>query len=61
MAVVTFTVPESNLGKVDFKIAAKGVGTLYVSKGGIDWRPHGAQPRKMTWKEFSKMVREAKG
>jgi hypothetical protein len=61
MPVVTFTVPESDLGKVDLEITAKGIGTLYISKGGIDWRPYGAQPRKMDWKEFAKMVRETKG
>ena len=61
MPDVTFTVPERDLGKVDLKITAKGIGTLYVSKGGIDWRPHGGQPRPMTWKEFPTMVRDAKG
>jgi len=61
MANVTFTVPERDLGNVDLKITAKGVGTLLVSKGGIDWRPHGGQPRPMNWKEFAKMVRETKG
>ena len=35
MAVVTFTAPETKVGKVDLEIAAKGVGTLYVSKGGL--------------------------
>jgi hypothetical protein len=61
MAIVTFTVPESDLGSVDLKITAKGIGTLYVSKGGIDWRPYRAQPRKMNWKEFAEMIHEAKG
>ena len=61
MANVTFTVPERDLGKVDLEITAKGIGTLYVSKGGIDWRPHKGQPRPMDWKEFAKIIREAKG
>ena len=39
MAVVTFTLPERDLGNKDLEVAAKGIGTLSVSKGGIDWRP----------------------
>jgi hypothetical protein len=61
MAIVTFSLPERDLGNKDLEVAAKGIGTLSVSKGGIDWRPHGGKPRKMTWKEFAKIVREAKG
>ena len=61
MAAVTFTLPERDLGNVDLKISVKGIGTLSVSKGGVDWRPHRGQPRPMKWKEFATMVREAKG
>jgi hypothetical protein len=29
------------------------LGTLSISKGGLDWRPKGARkPRKATWEQF---------
>jgi hypothetical protein len=39
MPDVQLTLPTIGFGKVDTEIEIPGQGTLYISKGGIDWMP----------------------
>jgi hypothetical protein len=34
------------------------LGTLLVSKGGIEWRPYKKQKRHLSWEKFDRIIRE---
>ncbi len=44
-----FTIDSDETGKL---------GTLLISKGGIEWRPHKKQKRHLTWERFDKIIRK---
>jgi hypothetical protein len=64
---VIFNVPNRKLGKEDIRFDVHDdegkVGTLLVSKGGVDWRPaHGKLAYRVRWERFGEiMTREIKG
>jgi hypothetical protein len=39
MPDVKLTLPTIGFGKVDTEIEIPGQGTLFISKGGVDWKP----------------------
>ena len=57
--------PTLQIGKADvrFSISNEGgkIGTLLVSKGGIEWRPTKKHERRSNWKEFDTTMRERWG
>ena len=53
-------IPELQVGekdmRFDIKVAERRVGTLLVSKGGIEWRPYKKQKRHLSWEKFDQIV-----
>ncbi len=53
---------EVEIGKADVEFSVDGeggkIGTLLVSKGGIEWRPFKKQKRHVDWEKFHKIIRE---
>jgi hypothetical protein len=52
---------EIPLGKVDITLPVKRgnalLGTVTISRGGIDWkRAHARQSKSLTWKEFADLM-----
>lgn len=64
---VVFNVPNRRLGKEDIRFDVHDddgkVGTLLVSKGGVDWRPaRGKLAYRVRWERFGEiMTREIRG
>lgn len=54
-------VPSLQVGKADVRFDVKDengkVGTLLVSKGGIEWRPSKKQNRPIPWPDFDRLMR----
>ena len=55
--------PEYELGGADMRFAIESdengkLGTLLVSKGGIEWRPYRKQKRHLDWERFDRIIRE---
>lgn len=58
---VVFNVPNRVLGKEDIRFDVHDengkVGTLLVSKGGVEWRPaYGKLVRRARWKRFDDIM-----
>jgi hypothetical protein len=34
------------------------LGTLLISKGGIEWRPYKKQKRNLSWEKFDSIIRD---
>lgn len=56
-------IPELQVGSKDmrFEIVGGGnskLGTLLVSKGGIEWRPYKKQKRHLSWEKFDQIIRD---
>jgi len=56
-------IPELEIGSKDMRFEVEGkdhakLGTLLVSKGGIEWRPYKKQKRHLPWEKFDKIIRE---
>jgi hypothetical protein len=55
-------IPELEVGKKDMRFDIEGdegakIGTLLVSKGGIEWRPSKKQKRHLSWEKFDQIIR----
>jgi hypothetical protein len=55
--------PEYELGSADVRFVIETdeggrLGTLLVSKGGIEWRPYKKQKRPLDWERFDRIIRE---
>ena len=61
---VIFNVPNRELGKEDIRFDVFDeedgkIGSLLVSKGGIDWRPaHGKKAYRARWVRFGEILTE---
>src|ERR1039457_7077401 len=56
-------IPELKVGKKDMRFEIEGdgnakIGTLLVSKGGIEWRPYKKQKRLLSWEKFDQRMRD---
>lgn len=56
-------IPELEVGKKDMRFEIDGdenvkLGTLLVSKGGIEWRPYKKQKRHLSWERFDQIIRD---
>jgi hypothetical protein len=56
-------IPELEVGKKDMRFEIEGdgnakIGTLLVSKGGIEWRPYKKQKRLLSWEKFDQIIRD---
>lgn len=40
------------------KASSELLGHLLISRGGIEWRPRGAQIRRMRWEDFAEFMEE---
>jgi hypothetical protein len=55
-------IPELEVGKKDMGFDVEGgkgakLGTLFVSKGGVEWRPYKKQKRHLSWEKFDQIIR----
>jgi hypothetical protein len=54
--------PELELGSSDVRFEIEDgsakIGTLLVSKGGIEWRPYKKQKRHLPWEKFDQIIRD---
>jgi hypothetical protein len=55
-------IPELQVGKKDMRFDIEDgnakIGTLLVSKGGIEWRPYKKQKRHLSWEKFDQIIRD---
>lgn len=61
---VTFALPAHNLKNADLKIevkkGGKKLGTLFISRGGLDWCPKSAQYlSSFTWEQLATVLNNA--
>jgi hypothetical protein len=54
--------PELEIGSADLELTiddeAGKLGTLLISKGGIEWRPYKKQKRHLSWEKFDDIIRK---
>ena len=60
---IKFSIPEKDLGNVDtsfsIKEDGKQLGTLDISKGGVDWYPKNAKVAKsFSWSKLAELLNE---
>jgi hypothetical protein len=55
--------PELEIGSADLELTIDSdetgkLGTLLISKGGIEWRPFKKRKRHLSWERFDSIIRE---
>jgi hypothetical protein len=55
-------IPELEVGNKDMRFDIEDdesgkIGTLLISRGGIEWRPHKKQKRHLSWERFDQIIR----